>query len=495
MSAGDLADRVHDTLRDSCGVAAGDPLVVGFSGGADSTALALLLSELGHPLRLVLVDHGNRPLGGERRQIETLAGMLGCAFEIRSVVVAEEASWEAAARRSRYAALLEAAEGDRPCAVATGHTADDQAETVLLRILRGSGLRGLRAIHYRREDAVVRPLLDVRRTDLRAYLDRRGVTWCDDPTNEEPRFLRNRLRREVMPALEGFSATAISQLAHLAQAAADELELLERLLAPTLDVDPTAGIDLTTLPSPIGAALVRRLLERHAPHSAVTRRQIEALVRLCSSFDGERELHLPEGITTRRVYDRLYFFDNPDRRNSSSAPQHGASREKTQTLSNSLRDTSSSQEITAISGKWPANHRTTTRHTETQMAIDGPCLVHLPSGALEISIGPPELPLSDRRCVAFSIQNVNFPLFIETAPLDGHFRPFGCPYTRKIKDLLTEAKIPRSDRALATLLSCRGRPLWLIGIRRSSEAPIGDDGPFLVARFTPSDAPIFTDPK
>jgi tRNA(Ile)-lysidine synthetase-like protein len=203
------------------GVASGDIVLCAYSAGPDSTALAILLdgiaSESGFELLLVHIDHGIRP-ETERRAERALA--LGFASKLGRELIAkgmpsgavrEAASRdrqgiESAARKYRYAALeeerLARSRGGRTAWIATGHTADDQDETVLMRILSGSGARGLSGIRERR-GAILRPLLAARKRDLERFLALRGVSFSLDSTNASEDYLRNRIRHALVPALEG----------------------------------------------------------------------------------------------------------------------------------------------------------------------------------------------------------------------------------------------------------------------------------------------------
>jgi tRNA(Ile)-lysidine synthase len=177
------------------------------------------------------VDHGLRADSArDAGFVRMLGARLGVPVEVRRVEVGP-GSVEAAARAARYAALE--AEADRVGAtrIATGHTADDQAETVLMRVLAGAGVRGLAAIPPVR-GRVIRPLLDVRRPALRELLVAAGLPWLEDPTNQDRRFARNRIRHDVLPVLAGAVDTDVVPLlvrtARLAREAVDALEQTAR---------------------------------------------------------------------------------------------------------------------------------------------------------------------------------------------------------------------------------------------------------------------------
>ncbi|HEY2203306.1 MAG TPA: tRNA lysidine(34) synthetase TilS [Pseudonocardia sp.] len=192
------------------GVPPGTPLLVACSGGADSTALAEACARLGdrYPVRAAVVDHGLQAGSAERARatVELLAG-LGVPGEVHPVTVTGPGGTEAAARRARYAALR-AARPSPGSPVLLGHTMDDQAETVLLGLGRGSGPRSLAGMR-RWSDPWLRPLLGVRRSTTRAACAARGIPVWDDPHNADPRFTRVRLRAELLPLLEDVLAGGV----------------------------------------------------------------------------------------------------------------------------------------------------------------------------------------------------------------------------------------------------------------------------------------------
>lgn len=211
---------------------------VACSGGGDSTALLLLLREWtmgnGVPLVAMHVLHGLRGRAGEEDAVfcARLAADLSLPFGFRAVDVPgcrrKGESLEAAARRLRYEVLLDLARGvGSGTLVATGHTLDDQAETVLLNLHRHAG-RTRGGIRARREDGVVRPLLSFSRADLRRFLSLRNVRWREDETNEDERLLRNRIRRQDLPTLESAAPGTAVRLARAAEAWTRRLEKLDR---------------------------------------------------------------------------------------------------------------------------------------------------------------------------------------------------------------------------------------------------------------------------
>ena len=190
----------------------GSTVLIGLSGGSDSVALTLLLLELSRHgdfgvLGLAHLNHQIRPTAARDEAFcREFAASLALPLvvetaDIPALAVAQRLSIEDAARRVRYTFLTHAAAQLGASAVAVGHTQDDQAETFLLKLARGAGLTGLGAI-YPRRDVVIRPLIDVGRRELQEYLRARGQAWVDDESNQDLANPRNRVRHEVLPALE-----------------------------------------------------------------------------------------------------------------------------------------------------------------------------------------------------------------------------------------------------------------------------------------------------
>lgn len=240
----------------------GTPVTCAVSGGADSLALLVLAVDAGCAVTAVHVDHGLR--AGSARDAEVVADVaarVGAAFQAERVVVPEGPNLEARARRARYAVL--------PPDVLTGHTADDQAETVLLNLLRGAGLDGLAGYAPHR-----RPLRGLRRRETHKLCADLGLQPVDDPSNDDPRFRRNRVRHELLPLLDEIAERDVAEiLARQAEVLRADAELLDRL---SQALDPTDAQALAAAPAPLAARAVRRWLrtghEQHPPDAATVAR-------------------------------------------------------------------------------------------------------------------------------------------------------------------------------------------------------------------------------
>jgi len=215
-----LQRRTERTLREETPLQAGDRILVAISGGGDSVALlhvlARLAPRLGYELCAHGVDHGLRAAAAAELDLaEQLAKQLGVPFERSELRLEAGGNLQARAREARYAALDAAAERAGAGWVATAHHASDRAETLLLRLLRGSGPRGLGVLPAAAERRL-RPFIRSPKSAVSLHLERHGLAYANDPSNQDPRFLRNRVRAELLPLLEELTPGAARRLNLLA---------------------------------------------------------------------------------------------------------------------------------------------------------------------------------------------------------------------------------------------------------------------------------------
>ncbi len=316
-------DRVAAVL-DRHRVAAGAPVAVACSGGADSTALAdltMTLSARGRlgPVTLVYLDHGLRPsTAADRAWVAELAERGGARLVTEALEVARAGgSLEAAARVARYRALDRIAGALSVAWVLLAHTASDQAETVLMRILRGSGVVGLAAIPARR-GRYLRPLLGLTRAEILDHLAARGLSHVHDETNDSDDFLRNRIRHHLLPALEAENPEIAAGLCRLAEAAAEQRQALdfaaEQLVATATraaaeagarpGLAPAAVLDVASLdraPAPVIKRALAMAAERAGGEPLEARHQRLLLDLVGRDSAGTVRLDLPR-LTVFREY-------------------------------------------------------------------------------------------------------------------------------------------------------------------------------------------------
>jgi|HubBroStandDraft_3_1064219.scaffolds.fasta_scaffold98780_1 tRNA(Ile)-lysidine synthase len=306
--------------RSGGGLGAGDLVLAACSGGADSLALAAALAfeapGLGLAAGGVTVDHGLQDGSAEQaRQVTKTLTELGLdPVQCLTVTVArrDAGGLEAAARAARYAALDRAADAVGAAAILLGHTVDDQAETVLLGLARGSGTRSLAGMPERR-GRCLRPLLGVSRAQTRAACAAQDLEPWDDPQNADPGFARARVRHRLLPAMEeelGPGVTeALARTARQLRADADFLDSFakaesERIVSPVtgeLSLDLVAG-----LPAAIRSRVLRNAaIAAGCPAGALTAGHVAGLDALVTGWRGQRWIDLPGGIRGRRRYGKL----------------------------------------------------------------------------------------------------------------------------------------------------------------------------------------------
>jgi len=317
----------------------GDWLGVAVSGGGDSVALLLLLyelrSELGISLAVVHFNHLLR--GADSGADEAFVSNLARTCQLEFLVAREDVAalahrnrWnlEDAARRARYGYFKRVVRERKATRIAVGHTLDDQAETVIARLLRGTGLRGLTAIHPTR-GPFVRPLLEIRRRELRDYLEQRGAPWREDATNDDEGRLRARLRADLLPKIEeDYAPTVAIHLAELArQAQAEEIfwsALIEAEFRRHVNVCPQGlEINVSDLLAPltgmeeaggppqqhaVSRRLIRRIVEEGCGRGNFpAAKHVEEVMTLATVGRSGQPMHLPHGLRVVREFERLVF--------------------------------------------------------------------------------------------------------------------------------------------------------------------------------------------
>jgi tRNA(Ile)-lysidine synthase len=278
------------------------PVVVGCSGGADSLALLALASACDLAPIAVHVDHALRPdSGGESEIVADHATRLGASFRAETVTVLPGTNVEARARAARYDALERARVKLGATATLVGHTADDQAETVILNLLRGSGSSGLGGMSVRR-GTIVRPLLELRRSDTEAVCVALGFEPLHDPSNDDVSLRRNWIRHEVLPALaEGAQRDLVPVLTRQAALLRDESEYLDALARAAWPIDTaTPARVLSAMPAVLARRAVRQWVGAPPP-------SLDEVERVLAVARGEaRGAELSGGRRVRRRQGHLF---------------------------------------------------------------------------------------------------------------------------------------------------------------------------------------------
>lgn len=269
---------------------AGAVAVAAVSGGADSLAMLVLACAAGCLVTAVHVDHGLRPgSAAEADVVAAAAHRLGAGFRAEQVMVEPGPNLEARARAARQGVL--------PLGAMTGHTVDDQAETVLLRLLRGTGVDGLAAMR----PGPTKPILALRRSETTALCDDLGLVPVEDASNDDPAFTRNRVRAEVLPLLDEVAARDVAPLlARTAALAAVDAALLDELAAV---LDPTDAAAIAAAPVPLARRALRRWLIEAAPPYAPDAAGLERALAVARGEAGAAQVS--GGLRVVRRHGRL----------------------------------------------------------------------------------------------------------------------------------------------------------------------------------------------
>jgi tRNA(Ile)-lysidine synthase len=432
--------QVHETIRRHGMLRGGETVLVGVSGGPDSVCLFRSLLALAPSLQITLqllhVHHGLRP---EADAEADFVVELARAWKIPVVVERVHptrsggTSPEAAARRVRYAAIRQWAARLGASRVALGHTADDQAETVLMRLLQGAGPRGLGGIPPVRE-FLIRPLIELPRSAILLELGRLGQSWVEDPSNRDPKFLRNRIRHDLLPLLAGSYnpriAEALCRVGALCRELLADLDEVAQRELGRLAVDDEAGLTLPLAPL------------RALPHGVSLRLLRHALARL-----GER------------------------------APLRGWAQQAIRELVERGGRRLTLGRVTLECG--PAEIRLTLRVEGKLPArtLTIPGSVELPEARLRLTarefLCPSGYtPATEPWRAVFDADSLPASLTIRGRRSGDRFRPFGAPGSKRLREFLIDAKAPRWRRDTLPLVMAGAEILWVVGIRRGAASPV-----------------------
>jgi tRNA(Ile)-lysidine synthase len=474
----DLYKRVLETLDRHAMIRPGSRIGIGVSGGADSVAMLRIFAELRTQLGIrVLVLHFHHQLRGteadeDERFVKVLAQELQIEFESGRADVAGEASqhgWnlEDAARRLRYQFFSSVAEGRRLDRVAVAHTANDQAETVLSHLLRGTGLTGLAGI-YPVAGLIIRPLLELQREELREFLGELEQPWREDASNQDTSRTRARIRHQLIPSLlRDFDPAVVTRLSRLATHAREDeafWRVLEDerfhtltaresgnaislrvsdLMSPWPALVPPAHDGLDQLPAyPVSSvALSRRLVRRifselRGSREQLTFRHVESVMELATKSRSGARIHLP-GICVERIFDRLCFTNVP-------APQDAAQKD----------DETQGQNCDFAYPVFQPGQLETTSIVVTELNR---------RFNLKRVDWPPAQSDTVMGWGALDFDRLQWPLVLRNWRPGDSYRPRGSRRARKLKRLLLESRVPRSARGSWPVLTSEGKVIWASG--------------------------------
>lgn len=450
MSA--LREKVRKAIE-GFSVLAGDRVVVAVSGGADSVCLLHLLKSLftDCPLRLHVahLNHGLRPEAiDELRFVEALAKTWNLPFTAETLDSAhynKKGSVQMQARQQRYRFLKDVARNLEAKWIALGHNADDQAETLLMRILRGSGMSGLSGIPAMRDGLIIRPLLGCTRHEIMEELARHGISFIEDPSNKKRVYQRNRIRQHLIPILESYNPKVKTTLCREVALLRDENHFIAQSLSailPALEIRFEPG------------SVIFKIEKIVALHPALQRRV------LC--FGIERLGGQPEFEAVEAVRQQMISVESGRKL---SLPGFLIAQKKGMILKLMKADESSRDKAVWQEVEERVLH-------EINASISKRC-IKLPEWGLELNVSLSHkcrktLPAhSLSTCTAsFDFDSISLPLSLRSWRPGDRFMPLGLHgHHKKLQDFFVDHKLEKSERHRKPLLCCRKGILWVLGLR------------------------------
>lgn len=416
----------------------GETVVVGVSGGSDSVGLLYILAELQeYGLKLIVshLNHGIRAEEGKRDAgfVETIAKRLNLPFEIQNADAPgfkqePNLSLEEAARILRYRFFKEVMKKHGAQKIATGHTVDDQAETVLMRLIRGSGALGLSGIPPVSEGCIIRPLIETPESEIEEYLKSNGVGWIEDSSNRAKVFLRNRIRHALVPELEKYNPRIKETLARTGELLrtqedfiADRANNWVEYVFQSVSEDELLGkaSNYRAIPEALRFAFLRIAIEKiKGDLRRVSFKHISSVDELLTSETPSGEISLPDGITVAKGYD-LFLVTRKSKLGQGF-----------------------SYTVNSI-GKWD-----------------------FPYTGFEIEItGVESLGGEDEFTALLNPDSVNFPIEVRNFRQGDRFIPLGMSAFKKVKRFFIDEKVPRFLRNRIPIFLTGGEIMWVGGMR------------------------------
>lgn len=432
---------VKKTLSRYRMITPGDHVVVAVSGGGDSVCLLDILHQLSNELGVRLfVAHYDHGLRGDEDEFETqlvkgLSETMGLPFftEKAKHLNKNVSSLEEKARESRYLFLERIRNRTHAHKIAMGHHLNDQVETVLMRLLRGSGPSGLAGIPPKRGKVIIRPLINTKQEMIMAYLQARDLPYAIDSSNKDTTLLRNKIRLELIPDLLAYQPRLMERVGRLSIISREDNDYLDHLAAQVVDheteQDPENRIiipisALTGLPGAIKNRIIRQLiLKTRGSLRRIAYGHILSVSEIAEGNRPQATLNLPDGIIVKRSYESLIF--------------------------------SPALEKEGVSFDYP---------------IHGPGSVHLESTNQIITIEEIEREIDPRSDISgltafMDADKIHYPLRIRNFRPGDRFIPLGMKGQKKIKDFFIDRKVPTSIRVTTPILFGRDDVLWVCGFR------------------------------
>lgn len=446
----DFLKKVRDTISEYGMIRAGDKVLVAVSGGPDSMALLrsldLLKGELGITLHIAHLDHRFRgkESAEDARFVAETARKLGIPITLERIDVpkfVEESglSEEEGARRVRYEFLDRTADAVGASRIALGHNADDQAETVLMRLIRGGGMRGLSGIPPVRSNRFIRPLIRITRRQIEEFLRELGQDYRIDSSNLKPIYTRNRIRLELIPMLSRYNPNISAVLARTGEILAAEDELLSQIADDELNrrlIERTKGHVRLSIEGfdELHMAIRRRIIRRAIEMAKgdllnVDLTHIDSVLRMISGERPNAEVDLP-GVRMERRYSEL------------------------------------------IATTLPRKDTPSYRYT-----LDLPGEVEIPEAGLrivaEVTDERPQS-MGERDTAVLDLDRLSTPLIVRNRRPGDRFVPLGMKGSRKVKDFFIDEKVPPELRDRTPILLSGDEIVWVAGYRIDDRFKVED---------------------
>jgi tRNA(Ile)-lysidine synthase len=444
-----MLEKVKQTITKYGLLKQNERVVVGLSGGPDSTALAVILAQIAPSMGVQLIiahfNHGlrGREANGDERSASQLAKKLGLSFVSRKMdkrAVEKGHSPEDFYRQQRYQFFSEVAISNHAGKIALGHNLQDQAETVLLHLLRGSGLEGLKGIMPLRDGKYIRPLIEVSREEIISFLDEAGIAYRQDSSNESKLHLRNKIRLELLPYLKKeFNPRIDETLAQMAEILREEnkyiKECADQALKSTCIKKQKNRITLNIeyiniLPVAIQRRLLKELLENFSSQkNGIAFLHINSIAKLLQNLESGRKICLPFGIEARREYENLIL----------------------------------------------ERVRVCTKLPEYAYQVEIPGSVYLKERNLTIHlsvINKDEVEFNVKNKDCFDLDKIKLPLVLRNRREGDWFQPLGMSGRQKLKAFFIDHKVPQQKRNEMMLLADQQSVIWIENMHLNEQVKI-----------------------
>lgn len=440
-----MLELVEATIRRENLIEKGDGIILALSGGADSVALFHVLLSLKDKYRLDLYcAHFNHQIRGMDAQADALFASSLCeehgitcfirSEDIPAIAKERKSGIEETARLIRYRMLFELKDKLGLQKIAVAHNLDDQAETILMRMMRGTGLFGLTGMEYQRADGIIRPLLDIEKKDILRYCKEKEYSYRDDYTNVEEEYTRNRIRLSLIPSIErDFNPNVKHSIVRMGSLLKEDSDYLEKIAqgfyehirqsgerrSVCLDLDELQGLE---------AALSKRVLRLAMRDCSgnivgIEQRHVEEILRFVQDSQVNKQIHLPNGLFVSKSYDTLCFAKHPMRTPTDKSYDYQVR----------LNESILVKEAGLV--------------VSTYTLTKEQCVI-LPTG---------------RYSKAFDYDKIKDKLHIRSRKNGDVMQPMGMSGTKKIKDILIDAKVDTETRETIPLLCDGDEIIWLVG--------------------------------